>query len=307
MWLPWVEYWYNTTFQRALGVSPFQVLYGRKPPPLLFYGEGSTSNSTLDEQLRERNDVLAALRKHLILAQQQMKQYADRKQRHVEYHVGELVFLKIRPYRQLTIRRKRNEKLSPKYFGPYKIVERIGSVTYKLELPASTSIHPVFHVSQLRKVMGNHEEVRPTIQFLNDQLEWRAHPEEILEYQKNKAGSWEVLIVWKGLPQHEASWEDYDGIRQQYPDFHLEDKVPLEGQSNDRHPPINLNNPGMGMVRGGRYNPLLHTELNMITTANKQRCLSSSYSNYHTFHIMKNQNEVRSFTLCLNVDEAPNG
>ncbi|KAA0046496.1 protein disulfide-isomerase 5-4-like [Cucumis melo var. makuwa] len=179
-WLSWAEYWYNTTFQRALGVSPFQVLYGRKPPPLLSYGEGSTSNSMLDEQLRE-------MREHLILAQQQMKHYADSKWQHVEY-------------------------------------QRIGTVAYKLELPASTSIHPVFHVSQLRKVVGNHAEVQPTIQILNDHLEWRAHLEEILEYQKNKAGSWEVLIVWKGLPQHEASWEDYDGICRQYPDFHLEDK-----------------------------------------------------------------------------------
>ena len=83
------------------------MVYGRKPPSLLSYGDGDTSNSTLDEQLRERDIVLAALREHLLLAQQQMKQYADHKRRNVEYQVGELVFLKIRPYRQLTLRRKR--------------------------------------------------------------------------------------------------------------------------------------------------------------------------------------------------------
>lgn len=125
-WLPWAKYWYNTTFHRALGMTPFQVVYGRKPPSLLYYGDQVTSNATLDEQLRERNMVLLSLREHLRLAQDQMKKYADQKRRHVEYEVGDPVFLKIRPHHQLSLRRKRNENLFSKYFGPYKILERIG-------------------------------------------------------------------------------------------------------------------------------------------------------------------------------------
>ena len=60
---------------------------------------------------------------------------------------------------------------------------------------------------------------------------------EAVEYRKNQAGSWEVLICWQDLPTHEASWEYYDEIFQLYPSFHLEDKVSLEGGSNVR-PPI---------------------------------------------------------------------
>ncbi|KAA0044269.1 Transposon Ty3-G Gag-Pol polyprotein [Cucumis melo var. makuwa] len=66
-WLLWAKFWYNTTFQRALRVSPFKVVYGHKPPLLLSYGRGKASNSMQDEQLRERDIILAALREHLIL------------------------------------------------------------------------------------------------------------------------------------------------------------------------------------------------------------------------------------------------
>lgn len=105
--------------------------------------------------LKERDEVLCGLRDHLRLAQEQMKNYADRKRRDVEW----------------SLRKKRNEKLSPKFFDPYKIVERVEPVTYKLELPAETTIHPVFHVSQLKKLIGQHEEVQHTIQLVTENYE----------------------------------------------------------------------------------------------------------------------------------------
>ncbi|KAA0066459.1 Retrotransposable element Tf2 [Cucumis melo var. makuwa] len=185
------------------------------PPSLLSYGDGTTTNLTLADQLKERDTILAALREQLLLAQQQMKQYADKKRRHVEFNVGDWVLLKIRPYRQLSLRKKRNQKLSPKYFGPYEIQAKVGTVAYKLDLPTDSSIHPVFHVSQLKKFIGDCTGIQPTLQFVNENLEWQAQPEEVLQYQKNKAGAWEVLIRWKNLPDHEASWESYDEIQQQ--------------------------------------------------------------------------------------------
>ena len=165
-----------------------------------------TPNSTLDQQLKDRDIILGVLKEHLSIAQEKMKRYADLKRRDVEFGVGDLVFLKLRPYRQTSLRKKRNEKLSPKYFGLYKIIEKIGAVAYKLELPSTAAIHPVFHVPQLKKVVGDHMQVHEIVPYLNENHKWMTLPEEVYGYRKNpNRKDWEVLISWKGLPPHEAT------------------------------------------------------------------------------------------------------
>ncbi|TYK14463.1 Ty3/gypsy retrotransposon protein [Cucumis melo var. makuwa] len=223
-WLHWAEYWYNTTFQRSLEITPFQAVYGRLPPPLAYFGDWDTPSTALDEQLKERDITLEALKEHLKFAQEKMKRSAYQKRRDVEYEVGDMVFLKIRPYRQVSLRKRRNEKLAPKFFGPYKIIEKIGPVAYKLELPASSSIHPVFHVSQLKKLKGEHQVEVAERPYVTENHEWQEIPEEICGYQKNKVAGWDVLVKWKGLSRKETTWEDYDEIQQRYPELHLEDK-----------------------------------------------------------------------------------
>ncbi|KAL4035233.1 hypothetical protein IC575_003914 [Cucumis melo] len=237
-WLHWAEYWYNTTYHGSIGITPFQAVYGRLPPPLIQYEEMETPNSTLDQQLRDRDVVLGALKEHLRVTQERMKKFADLKRRDVEFQTGDFVFLKLRPYRQTSLRKKRNEKLSPKYFGPYKILERIGTVAYKLELPSNAAIHPVFHVSQLKKAIGNIKEAQSLDPFINESHEWITQPEEIYAYRRNQTTKeWEALVQWKGLPPHEATWENYADLKVQFPEFHLEDKVDLEEES-DARPPI---------------------------------------------------------------------
>lgn len=135
-------------------MTPFKAVYGRDPPSLLRYGSPPTPIDSLDTLLTERDSLLEQLKSHLAKAQNRMKVNADKHRRDEELSEGDMVYLKIKSYRMKTLARRMNEKLNPKYFGPYKIIKRIEAVAYELELPDDTSIHPVFHVSKLKKALG---------------------------------------------------------------------------------------------------------------------------------------------------------
>ncbi|GMJ02256.1 hypothetical protein HRI_003894800 [Hibiscus trionum] len=159
-YLSWAEFWYNTAFQASAGMTPFRALYGRDPPTLISYAEGGAVNPQVAAVLHNRDEILRQLKHNLHQAQLRMKNQADKKRREVELQVGDWVFVRLQPYRHLSLRLHRNQKLSPRFFGPYQVVQRIGNVAYKLELPASTHIHPVFHISQLKLCHG-----QPSHQF----------------------------------------------------------------------------------------------------------------------------------------------
>ena len=225
-WLPWAEFWYNTTFHSSLGCTPFKVLYVRDPPPLLRYERDRSSVAAVDQWLEERDAFLDDLKMHLLRAQQKMKAGADNTRRHVEFRVGDMVFLKLRPYRQRSLANRPNQKLAARYYGPFAVLKRIGQVAYHLDLPPTAAIHPVFHVSQLRAAVGTAHS-SPTIPpSLTADLELIVEPEALLDVrQQPTTHEAEVLIRWKNLPEFEATWEKFTAIQSQFPDFNLEDKV----------------------------------------------------------------------------------
>ena len=123
---------------------------------------------------------------NLLKAQNRMKQNADRLRFDRSFEVGDLVYLKLQPYRQTTVTLRRNFKLSAKYYGPFKVLQKIGPVAYKLELPSGSAIHPVFHVSQLNP-STKEEPVQYSLPTLNEQEEVRVAPQAVLE-RRTKRG-----------------------------------------------------------------------------------------------------------------------
>ncbi|KAA0065905.1 transposon Tf2-1 polyprotein isoform X1 [Cucumis melo var. makuwa] len=96
---------------------------------------------------------------------------------------------------------------------------------------------PSFSCVLTEEGFRGHTQVQPIEPYLTETHEWMTQPEEVYGYRKNlKTMDWEVLISWKGLPPHEATWEVCDDFKQQFPDFHLEDKVDLEEESSVKPP-----------------------------------------------------------------------
>lgn len=100
------------------------------------------------------------LRANIIRAQQCMRSNADAHCRDECFESGDKVWLKLQPYRQRSLAKCPCEKLVDRYYGPFEVLEKVGTMAYHLALSTHNLIHPVFHVSQLKRAMGVIEEIQ---------------------------------------------------------------------------------------------------------------------------------------------------
>jgi hypothetical protein len=152
--LPYAEFSYNNSYQASLKMAPFEALYGRKCRTPLYWNQTRESQVFGPKILQEAEKQVHIIRHNLKTAQSRQKSYADNRRRELIFEVGDFVYLKVSPMRGMK-RFKVKGKLSPRYIGPFKILERKGEVAYQLELPDSLSdVHDVFHVSQIKKCLS---------------------------------------------------------------------------------------------------------------------------------------------------------
>ena len=219
-WLSSAELWYNSTYHAAIQCTPFKALYGVDPSLGIaprIPGENDTEASSF---LQDRQLLFSRLKDHLNRAQTKMKHYADKNRSPRQFQVGDSVFLKLQPYAQSSVANRPFPKLAFKYFGPYKILERIGQAAYKLELPAHAQVHPVFHVSQLKPSVPDFTPVFDDVSVIPNLDTMDVFPELILDRRLVKKGSsavTQVKIKWSGLPLQMATWEDYYVLKEKFP------------------------------------------------------------------------------------------
>ncbi|PNX58467.1 hypothetical protein L195_g059206, partial [Trifolium pratense] len=178
--------------------TPFEALYGRHPPILVRGDVHLSAVEEVNKLTAERNEMIREMKDQLLKAQDQMREQANKHRREVNYQVGDMVYLKIQPYKLQKLAKRFNQKLSPRYYGPYEILERVGAVAYKLKLPADSRVHPVFHASLLKKAVSANVETQPLPTCMNENWQLEPGPEEARDSRVNDKGELEVLVKWEG-------------------------------------------------------------------------------------------------------------
>ena len=202
-------------------MAPYEALYGRPCRSPLGWTEVGERSITGPDLIRDTSEKVSLIRQRLLTAQSRQKSYADVRRRFLEFEVGDHVSLKVIPKRGV-VRFGKRGKLSPRFIEPFEILERIGTVVYRLALPPSMlGVHEVFHVSMLRKYTpdpahvvdwgrievdtnGTFEEGPVCIIDSHDQVLRR----KIVRL---------VKVLWRHYGVEESTWEREDTMRATYP------------------------------------------------------------------------------------------
>jgi hypothetical protein len=171
----------------------------------------------VEDHNKNQQQVLQILKDNLTMAHNRMKQQAYQHHSERSFKVGDWVLLRLQPYKQMSLKKaKKDNKLSPKYYGPYKVLQKIGTMAYKLELPASSRVHPVFHVSCLKKVIGEKILVQTIFLELDEEgkiiLDLEAITDTRIHQLRNRSIS-EYLTKWRKLSTEDSTWEDESFIQ----------------------------------------------------------------------------------------------
>ncbi|GJV29456.1 putative reverse transcriptase domain-containing protein [Tanacetum coccineum] len=173
------------------------------------------------EIVQETTKKIVQIKQRMQAARDRQKSYADLKRKPMEFQVGDKVMLKVSPWKGV-VRFGKRGKLNPRYVGPFKVLEKVGSVAYKLELPQELSrVHNTFHVSNLKKCYADEPLAVPLdgLHF-DDKLQFVEEPVEIMDREVKRLKRSRILIIkvrWNSRRGPEFTWEREDQFWKKYP------------------------------------------------------------------------------------------
>ncbi|GKA81192.1 putative reverse transcriptase domain-containing protein [Tanacetum coccineum] len=219
--LPLVEFSYNNSYHASIKAAPFEALYGRKCRSPVCWAEVGQVQLTGPEIVQETTEKVIQIKQRMQAARDRQKSYADLKRKPMEFQVGDRVMLKVSPWKGV-VRFGKRGKLNPRYVGPFKVLEKVGSVAYKLELPQELSrVHNTFHVSNLKKCYSDEPLAVPLEGLhVDDKLRFVEEPVEIMDREVKRLKQSRIPIVkvrWNSKRGPEFTWEREDQFQKKYP------------------------------------------------------------------------------------------
>ena len=215
-----MEFAYNNSYQANIQMAPYEVLYGRLCRSPLCWAEVGESSITGPDLIRDTSEKVSFIRQRLLTDQSRHKSYAEVRRRSLEFEVGDHVFLKVMPKRGV-VRFGKRGKLSPRFIGPFEILEMVGTVAYRLALlPSMSGVHEVFHISMLRKytpdpahvVDWGHIEVDTDETLDEGPVCIVDSRDQVLRRKTVRL----VLVLWRHYGVEESKWEREDTMQATY-------------------------------------------------------------------------------------------
>ncbi|GJU16646.1 putative reverse transcriptase domain-containing protein [Tanacetum coccineum] len=216
-----VEFSYNNSYHASIKAAPFAALYGRKCRSPVCWTEVGEAQILGPELIQETTEKIIQIKQRMQAARDRQKSYADLKHKPMEFQVGDKVMLKVSPWKGV-VRFGKRGKLNPRYVGPFKVLEKVGEVAYKLELPEELSrVHNTFHVSNLKKCHADEPLAVPLDGLhLDDKLHFVEEPLEIVGREVKRLKRSRIPLVkvrWNSKRGPEFTWEREDQFKKKYP------------------------------------------------------------------------------------------